>query len=188
MVAGHHDPHVHPGRPRRGPLRRPQPEHQARRPQDRDLDVHASCSASGRRSRSSAASSAVPATTGSGRGRKGCSSTYDARDLHRRRRGDHRRFWCVDMFAIDLRAVVRSGRARSNAPCRRRRARVRTARKAAAMSRRDFFRKSPADLAAACSARSSAGATHRVPVAEPEGRVRLGDQRRGVDRHQVAAG
>src|SRR5439155_12874928 len=34
------DPDVHPGRPRPGPLRRPEPEHEAGRSQDRDDAVH----------------------------------------------------------------------------------------------------------------------------------------------------
>ena len=56
------------------------------------------CSA--RRSRSSAASSAARATTGSGRGRKGCSSTYDARASPPAVIAAIVVFMVIDMFAI----------------------------------------------------------------------------------------
>ena len=75
----HHDPDLHPDRARRDPVRRPQPEQQARRPQDRAHAVHRSCSCSARPSRSSARSSAAPGTTGPGRGHRGCSSNCELR-------------------------------------------------------------------------------------------------------------
>ena len=162
MVAGITIPTFMLRRARGGPLRGPQPEHQARRPQDRDHDVHDAVHVRRDRSRSSARSSAAPATTGSGRGRKGCSSSYEhslalSNGTVARSSSSVVAATCSrSIFGLLVRPRARTEPSSDAAAGADRRA---TRSRPSAVSRRDFFRALAARVAAACSAPQFGGAT-----------------------------
>ena len=169
--------------PRRGPVRRPQPEHEARRPQDRDLDVHRPLLL---RRDAHDHRLLLP------RPRLQLDLAVGARGVLRPMTLALSNgviaaiivFLVLDIFAVIFGLSFAAGGEGAEGRGRRR-AGAHPAGPGHVASR--LLPQVAADLAARVR-RAVRRSDHRVPVAEPEGRVRFGDQRRGAERHQVAAG